>query len=202
MTSRIRVIQSRKSYESGKTKLPADYDSLDPASQQNARETIRRRLVHFYYAVLHLKKAEDHYDAFRNENSMLRAKLFSRAGAPWEGSSLSLEHALIEIQQHWPLNIEGSPTTKAVDCPVRYRPDTIEACVEKFKQEEEKLDDLDDMRAMLGTDAQGWVENDEHLAHAQGMRESMRAAFLKGCETELDRTAVRDHFAFDDHEEE
>lgn len=86
---------------------------------------------------------------------MLRAKLFSRAGAPWEGSSLSLDHALIEIQQHWPLNIEGSPSTKAVDCPVRYHPDRIQACLEKVKQEEEKLDDLDDMRAMLGTDAQG-----------------------------------------------
>lgn len=184
------------------TKLPADYDSMDPASQQNARETMRRRLVHFYYAALHLKKAGDHYDAFRNDNSMLRAKLFSRAGAPWEGSSLSLEHALIEIQQHWPLHVEASPPTQAVECTVRYHPDRIQACLEKVKQEEEQLDDLDDMRAMLGTDAQGWVENDEHLAHAQEMRESMRAGFLQGCETELDRIAVRDHFPFDDHEEE
>lgn len=184
------------------TKLPADYDSMDPASQQNARETMRRRLVHFYYAALHLKKAGDHYDAFRNDNSMLRAKLFSRAGAPWEGSSLSLEHALIEIQQHWPLHIEASPPTQAVECPVRYHPDRIQACLEKVNQEEEQLDDLDDMRAMLGTDAQGWVENDEHLAHAQEMRESMRAGFLQGCKTELDRIAVRDHFPFDDHEEE
>lgn len=190
-----------ESLQKPETKLPADFESRTPAEQEQLREQMRRRLVHFYYAALSLKKVEDHFDAFRNQNSMLRAKIYARAGAPWEGSSLALEHALIEVQEHWPLGLGASSGGRIPDCPVRYAPERVQACLKRVKEEEEKLEELDDMRGMLGTDATGWVADDEHLAQAREMRETMRTAFLKECETDLERQSVLEHFPFDDHAE-
>lgn len=72
-------------------KLPENFDDLRQDEQATLQETLRKRLVHFYYAILTMKEMQDHFDALRNENSMLRAKPFNRAGAPWEGDSLSLK---------------------------------------------------------------------------------------------------------------
>ena len=55
---------------------------------------------------------------------------------------------------------------------------------------------------MLGTDATGWIADDEHLAQAIEMREAIRSAFLNECETEAERKAILEHFPFDDHDEE
>ena len=41
------------------------------------------------------------------------------------------------------------------------------------------------MRDMLGTDAQGWVQDDRHLAQAEEMRDSIKSRWLK-------REGVRD----------
>jgi hypothetical protein len=190
-----------ESLQKPETKLPPAYDSMTPASQEAARSTMRRRLVHFFYGALTMKESEDHSDAFRNHTSMLRAKLYSEAGTPWEGSSTSLEHVLTQAQEHWPMPMEGSTLSPVPDCPLRYSPERITSCLARMEQEGEKLEELEEMREMLGTDAVGWVENDEHLARATEMREMMRTGFLSECETEVDRVAVRDHFPFDDHEE-
>ncbi|EME39385.1 hypothetical protein DOTSEDRAFT_91755 [Dothistroma septosporum NZE10] len=190
-----------ESLQKPETKLSADFDSLSPAEQKEQLDTIRRRLIHFYYAALSLKKMEDHFDAFRNQNAMLRAKLFSRAGGPWEGSSLSLEHAIIEAQQQWPMDLEGSSSGTVEPCPFRYSPERINACVKKVQEEEEKLEELEDMRGMLGTDSQGWVQDDDHLARAKTMRDLMKSRWLKECDTDLERKSIQDHFPFDDHEE-
>ena len=72
------------------TKLPDNFATLSQDEQETVKETMRRRLVHFYYAALTLRQIPDHFDALRDENAMLRAKLFSRATAPWEGDSTSL----------------------------------------------------------------------------------------------------------------
>lgn len=183
------------------TKLPANFTSLDPDQQQSVRETMRKRLVHFYYGAVTLKKSEDHLDALRDENVMLRAKLYDRASAPWEGDSLTLEHALVQAQGKWPLPVKGSTIAQPGECPLKYSAERIRTCFEKVKEEEDRLQDLDEMREMLGTDALGWVEDDEHLAKAIAMKDAMKAALLDECSTESERVAVRDHFPFDDHEE-
>lgn len=87
-------------------------------------------------------------------------------------------------------------------CPIHYSPERIEACLKRAKEEEEKLDELEDMRAMLGTDAIGWVKDDEHLTQANEMLDAMRTTFMKEAETEVERLATEEHFPFDDHEEE
>ncbi|KAJ5481516.1 hypothetical protein N7475_000328 [Penicillium sp. IBT 31633x] len=58
---------------------------------------MRRRIIHFYYAALTMKSLPDHFDAIRNENYMLRAKLFHHIQAPWEGDSVSLKSSRIGL---------------------------------------------------------------------------------------------------------
>ncbi|KAF9895001.1 hypothetical protein FE257_004625 [Aspergillus nanangensis] len=71
-------------------KLPDNFHQLSCEEQETVQETMRRRIVHFYYAALTMESLPDHFDAIRTENCMLRAKLFHRAQAPWEGDSVSL----------------------------------------------------------------------------------------------------------------
>ena len=74
--------------------------------QTTTQETMRRRLVHFYYAALTMKHLPDHFDALKNYKSMLRAKVFRDAGAPWEGDSITLKYAIIQAYQNWPMYLD------------------------------------------------------------------------------------------------
>ena len=183
-------------------RLPENFDSL-PANEQNlVRETMRKQIVHFYYGALAMKRMKDHFDALRDENAMLRAKLFDRAGAPWEGDSLSLEHTIVQVLSKWPMQLEGSSTNETVGSPVYYSPERIKRCMEEFGQEEEKLQELDEMKEILGTDNTGWIKDDEHLERATEIRDTIKKGLLDQCTSELERTAVRNHFPFDDHDED
>jgi len=189
------------------TNLPDDFDTLDEEAQNAARETMRKRLVHFSYGGMTSKLCEDHFDALREENVMLRAKLFDRAAAPWEGNSLDLEHILIEVLQRWPLALEkgriAGPASHGQDpvAPIAYPEQRVEACRKVIELQEEKEEELDEMRAFIGIDSQGWVADDERLQHAQHVRDLIKEKLLEECETDKERRAIRDHFSFDDHAE-
>ncbi|KAF2868450.1 phosphotransferase enzyme family protein [Massariosphaeria phaeospora] len=189
------------------TALPANLESLTPAEQHNLEERLRKKNLHCYYTDSMRRHLPDHFDAIHDESLMLRAKLYDRAAAPWEGDSLSLKHTIIDVMSKCPLHVstdDGATSTPALatECPVTYSHDEIVQCMEEFKQQEEKYDDVADMRAMMGTNAIGWVENDEHLEMAKEMKEAIRNASLELCETEDERRSLVDHFPFDDHEED
>jgi hypothetical protein len=186
------------------TKLPDNFDTLDEAAQNEARETMRKRLVHFYYGALTLKLSVDHFDALRDENVMLRAKLYDRAAAPWEGNSLALEHILIEVLRRWPMAVDKeNPAThrSSLKAPVAYDDRQTDACLKGIEIQEEKEQELEEMREVIGIDSQGWVPNDERLDHARQVRDLIKQEMLKQCTTEKERIAIRDHFSFDDHAE-
>ena len=182
-------------------KLPENFGTLPLPEQQSVQETMRKRIVHFYYCALQMKKIKDHFDALRNENAMLRAKLYNRAGAPWEGDSLSLEHTIIQALSKWPMTLEGSTSSTLTECPVHYSNESIVRCMTEFGEEAEKLQELDEMEEMMGIDSTGWVEDDEHLERAKEIRDTIKNRVLGECKTELERTVARDHFPFDDHNE-
>ncbi|EPS34135.1 hypothetical protein PDE_09097 [Penicillium oxalicum 114-2] len=112
----------------------------DPLSETLSKpETIRRRIVHFYYATLTMKSLPDHFNAIRTENCMLRAKLFYYAQAPWEGDSVSLKYTISQ--------------TRSVKCPIHFSKEEMQKCSEEHRQEQEKLQELGEIRDLIGTDA-------------------------------------------------
>lgn len=94
------------------TKLPDDFNDLGLEEQASIQETVRKRLVHFYYAALVLKCMPDHFDALRDEDVVLRAKLFDRAVASWEGDSMSLMYAIMQARRNWPMGLPGEDSAK------------------------------------------------------------------------------------------
>ena len=185
------------------TKLPDNFATLSQDEQETIKETMRRRLVHFYYAALTLRQITDHFDALRDENAMLRAKLFSRATAPWEGDSTSLRYALQQACRNWPMGISFGNTTAAATppCPLTYSEEEMQQCENEHDHEQDKLQELTEMKDLIGIDSVGWVPDDEHLQAARAMVETIKAGLLEHSSTEIERVAVRDHFPFDDHDE-
>ncbi|KAF7712895.1 Uncharacterized protein PECH_002549 [Penicillium ucsense] len=148
----------------------------DPLSETLSKpETMRRRIVHFYYAALTMKSLPDHFDAIRTENCMLRAKLFHHAQAPWEGDSVSLKYAMLQEE--------------------------MQQCSEDHQQEQEKLKELGEMRELIGTDALGWVSDEDELNRCRAVIQSIKDGLMEHSSTEMEKIAVLYHFPFDDHEE-
>ncbi|KKZ65692.1 hypothetical protein EMCG_01254 [[Emmonsia] crescens] len=184
-------------------RLPEIFETMSSEEQSNLQETMRKRLVHFYYAALTMQHMPDHFDALRDENTMLRTKLFDRAGAPWEGDSISLKYTIWQAQCNWPMPILGEDqATDTHACPVTYSDDEVQRCIKEHDEEGEKMQELTEMRELIGTDALGWVPDNEHLENANAVVNSIRAGLLQYSETEEERIAVRDHFPFDDYDED
>lgn len=165
------------------------------------QETMRRRLVHFYYAALTMTRLPDHFDAFRNENSMLRARLFHYVGVPWEGDSASLEYALLQAYRNWPMHLDEGTHAESTECPVYYSDEEIQQCLKDYNQEQEKLQELEEMRDLIDTDALGWVPNEDQLQKSMVVIQAIKAGLMENSSTEMEKTALLDHFSFDDHEE-
>ncbi|CAG8290996.1 unnamed protein product [Penicillium olsonii] len=180
-------------------KLPDNFDELSNEEQASVKETMRRRTVHFYYAALTMKSLPDHFDAIRTENCMLRAKLFHHAQAPWEGDSVSLKYTMSQVLKNWPMSLDGE-APRAVECPVQFSEQEMQQCSEDYRQKQEKLQELGEMRDLIGTDALGWVSDDE-LERCRAIVQSIKDGLMEHSSTEMERIAVLSHFPFDDHEE-
>lgn len=60
---------------------------------------------------------------------------------------------------------------------------------------------MEQMRHALGVDVLGWVPNSEYEA-AKELAEEMKARMLEAAKTPHDITGIRDHFPFDDFDED
>ncbi|CAG7970391.1 unnamed protein product [Penicillium salamii] len=184
-------------------KLPENFDKLGNEEQEILQETMRRRIVHFYYAALTMKSLPDHFDAIRTENCMLRAKLFHHAQAPWEGDSVSLKYAMLQVLKNWPMSLDGAAQLTPVECPIQFSGEEMQKCSEDHRQEQEKLQELGEMRDLIGTDALGWVSarDKNELERCRAIIKSIKDGLMEHSSTEMEKTAVLSHFPFDDHDE-
>lgn len=75
-----------------------------------------------------------------------------------------------------------------------YSEDEIHQCTEQHEKEEE-------MREMIGIEASRWVPGAEHLERARSVAAMIKDGLLQHSSTEIEKTAVLEHFPFDDHDE-
>ncbi|OJJ82063.1 uncharacterized protein ASPGLDRAFT_59611 [Aspergillus glaucus CBS 516.65] len=68
-----------ESLEKPKLELPSDYDSLSHSKQIAVRETIRKRVIHYLYAILTSRLNPEHYNAIFNQSAVVRQRLFEFA---------------------------------------------------------------------------------------------------------------------------
>ncbi|KAK2739589.1 hypothetical protein FQN57_006551 [Myotisia sp. PD_48] len=170
-------------------KLPDGFNMLSQTEQDTMLETMRQM--------------PDHFDALRNENAMLRAKLFDRASAPWEGDSLSLKHTIFQAYQKWPMHLEiNDSATEPLQCPILFTEEEAGECIREYTEEQEKLEELQEMRDAIGINSVGWVPDDEHLEKSKEVVQAIKAGLLEHSTTNIERVSVRDHFPFDSHSED
>lgn len=100
--------------------LPDNFDQFSYKEQETVQETMRRRIVHFYYAALTMKSLPDHFDTIRMENCILRTKLFHYAEAPWERDSVSLKYTMIQVLRNWSMSLDEEIQTSSVECTIRF----------------------------------------------------------------------------------
>ncbi|KAL5333381.1 kinase-like domain-containing protein [Aspergillus crustosus] len=184
--------------------FPLDYDSLPSAEQNAIRETLRKRMIHFLYAALTKRYNKEHYDAIFDQSVILHQRLHKAAGTPWEGNSITLHAELIRAVQSWstlvPEDSVGSGDGKCAVPPLEY-PDTgVRDVLELDAQQKEADTALEQMQDAVGVDVLGWVPNDYYETARDTARE-IKAQMLKAADTDHDATAVRNHFPFDDFDE-
>jgi hypothetical protein len=174
--------------------LPANMNELDQSEQRNAMGLYHRRLVHFHY----VKNTEEynklHHYATWDLVSMFIFRLFTHAGAPWEGETHALKTTLIEATEIWErLTGEGVP------CPVAFEPEDLR----KTKELSEKLQVADEIlegcRGMIGFESETWVPNEDYEM-AVALAEQLKLRVLTEVPKEL-RAKTEANWFLDDMDE-
>lgn len=179
---------------------PANFDSLEPKEQEDLKDLLLKRYTHYAYSIGTMLSIPDHFYAMSKYSASLRRRLYGQASNPWDGDSISLKQALIETTQAWPIDDGQSP---AVPCPISFSDDEIKECSEKSAALQSELDNLLYVRKLLDIDLQGWVPDDEHWEKSKRMAADIKQEMLEmEGHSESFKRFLRDHFPFEDHEEE
>lgn len=99
------------------------------------------------------------------------------------------------------MSLNEGAQTRPVECPIHFSEEEMRKCSEDYRQEQEKLQELGEMRDLIGTDALGWVSDDDELERCKAITQSIKDGLMEHSNTEAEKTAVLFHFPFDDHEE-
>lgn len=99
------------------------------------------------------------------------------------------------------MSLDEGARTRSVECPVHFSKEEIQHCSEDYRREQEKLKELGEMRELLGTDALGWVPDENALKRCRAVIQSIKDGLMEHSSTEMEKIAVLYHFPFDDHGE-
>lgn len=179
--------------------LPSDFGSLSPAEQEAAKDQHMRRWNHFLYAGLTLRHNEEHYNAIFNNGVIYHQRLYKHAGTPWEGDSITLEAELINAVQNW----EDIVVNKSSECnapPIQYSESSIKSITDMHRQQQEMDEVMGQMREAIGTDITGWVPNERYSASKE-LAGTIKQQMIEQADP-AERDGIRNHFPFDDFDED
>ncbi|CAK3787619.1 Hypothetical predicted protein [Lecanosticta acicola] len=178
-------------------RLPDDLAALDEDSRLEQLELFRKRHLHYRYMIETSANNPAHYEALTLPFSVGRRKVYDLASAPWQGDNIPLRSSLIFIKQQW-AQIAARPD---VPCPVTFAEEEEQECFRLDELEREAAEQLRGSMEMLGLGPEGWVSNDNYEAVKEAIAR-MKDMCLEQAETEFEKVAVRDHWVYDDMDEE
>ncbi|KAL8883417.1 MAG: hypothetical protein Q9192_007179, partial [Flavoplaca navasiana] len=180
-------------------KLPDNFAELGPEEQETARDTYRRRELHYVYNCITGMLNPDHKAALGAPYGLLRKRLFHGAGTAWEGDNVSLKADLMRISRLWK-QITSSEDKDSPNCPLEYSETEIKECFELEKEVREAEEDLERTRDDIGMIGDGCVLP-EHYDEIKERCRKLKAETLEFAETDAAKSEVLNHFPFDDHDE-
>ncbi|KAL8883660.1 MAG: hypothetical protein Q9215_008106 [Flavoplaca cf. flavocitrina] len=191
--------QDKVSWALDKPKLPHDYAALSPEDQESARETYRRRELHYGYYCMTAMLNSNHMAALVAHHGPLRKRLFHRAGTAWECDNVSLKADVIRISRLWK-QITSSEDADSPECPLEYSETEIKECFELEKEVREAMEYLERSRDHLGMIEDGCVLP-EHYDQIKENCRKFKEQILEFVKTDLAKHDFLHHFPFDDHDE-
>lgn len=180
-------------------KLPEDLDEMDEDDRLAELDQYRRRHLHFFYLGLTQRFNDLHWRAIEQRTTLLKRKVFTHAGDPWEGNNVPLKADLIRVTQHWPdIVAEGNDGTSV--CLISFSDQEVRDALHIQELQEETNTQLEMVREAIGINADGWTSHERYegaIAQAAEFKEM-------GTEdmTEYEKDMSRLHWPFDDHEED
>ncbi|RMY82141.1 hypothetical protein D0862_12113, partial [Hortaea werneckii] len=138
-----------------------------------------------------------HFGALTYPFSVGRQKIHRLAGEPWQGDNIPFRSSLMFVKQHWS-QICSNP---AVPCPISFTQEEETECLRLDDAEQQGVEQLEEFKRAIGLGPEGWVSNENHDAAREAIAK-MKQMSLEQAESEEEMTAIRDHWVFDDIDEE
>lgn len=177
-----------------KPELPPNFNGLTDEEQYRELGLLRKRQLHYFYITETASKNKTHFDALTYPLVIGRKEVFNLASAPWQGDNVALQSSLIFIKQNW-------ESFSDLPCPIAF--------TEEEESERLRLDDLEQVSAVawqeihdeLGIGPDGWVANERYEDVKRTVKE-LKKDSLEEAETEFDRRVIREHWLYDDMDED
>ena len=163
-------------------KLPENFCELSGEEQDWEMEVLRRRLVHYHYNLSTATYNRIHHNGLVYPSNAFRRRSFNHSIAAWEGETIKLLYALIEMVFGWAsLAKDGTP------CPVAFTEDETAAAERLYQalQNAEKGERM--LRDHVGYGGDTWVPV-AHYEKAKEMGQEMKRRTLKACAEDEDAT--------------
>lgn len=177
--------------------LPNDISALGEDSRPEQLELFDKQSLHHIYMTETSKINPTHYEALTLPFSIGRRKVYDLSSSPWQGDNIPLRSSLIFIKQQW----SHLSATSNEPCPITFGEDEEQECVRFDELEQKAVEQLEDSMEMLGLGPEGWVSNENYEAVQEAIAR-MKEMCLEQAETESERVAIRDHWVYDDLDED
>ncbi|RMZ82994.1 hypothetical protein DV737_g1818, partial [Chaetothyriales sp. CBS 132003] len=178
-------------------RMPDGLSASDEDSRLEQLELFHKRHLHYLYITETSKRNRIHYEALTLPFSVGRRKLYDLSSAPWQGDNIPLRSSLMFMRQQW-LQIAARPD---VPCPIAFAEEEEQACFRLDELEREVAEQLRGSMEMLGLGPEGWVSSDNYEAAKEAIGR-MKEMCLEQAETECEKTAIKDHWVYDDMDED
>ncbi|KAJ7066478.1 kinase-like domain-containing protein [Mycena amicta] len=148
-------IQNREdevSQSMAEPELPDDFDKLSQEDQEWQMELLRRRLVHYHYNLSTAAHNRIHHTGLVYPLNGFRRRIFNHATRAWEGETIELLFALMDMLFGW-----ASFAKDSTQCPVVFTEDE-KAAAEKPIEELSSADmNESTLKDKLGFGSDTWV---------------------------------------------
>ncbi|KIY73439.1 hypothetical protein CYLTODRAFT_428523 [Cylindrobasidium torrendii FP15055 ss-10] len=156
-------------------KLPDDFDKLPGEEQEQERELLRRRLVHYHYVLSTATYNRVHHKGFVYPLNSFRRRIFIHASAIWEGETIKLLCALIDLVLGWEdIVTDGTP------CPLVFTEEEIRAADKLHRALTTTEGQEMFLRYHVGYGDDTWVPT-AHYETAKALGEELKRRTLEAC---------------------
>ncbi|KAG5338932.1 hypothetical protein C0989_005566 [Termitomyces sp. Mn162] len=182
-------------------KLPGAFDQLSEEDQEWERELLRRRLVHYYYNLSTAVYNRIHHNGMVYPFNSFRRHIFNHAMVAWEGETIKLRYALMDMVHGWARFAKDD-----APCPVVFTEDENAAAEKLYRalagaEENERM-----LRDYVGYAEETWVpaaHYEKAKAFGQKMKRMVLEAGAQDKETmEETHAAIEANWPLDDMDEE